>query len=160
MIRCEYFSIDIPLYVASISQIELFAASQNISTIKSHIETEVCDKDEKHDYRAKFPASGLTVCCSKMIAEQCCIANAQSLKNAHYSHSITKYLPVSNSNFLPIRFSMKPIKNNAPILIMFLARTGRFSLMASGTAIPIMNKKAGKIKSAGVSPCQSGWQIQ
>ena len=38
----------------------------------------------------------------------------------------------------------------------FLGFAGLFGLTARGTAIPMMNKKAGKMKSAQVSPCQGG----
>ncbi len=42
-------------------------------------------------------------------------------------------------------------------LTAFLSRTGRFSLTARGTAIPMMNRKAGKMRSAGVSPFHCAW---
>lgn len=42
-------------------------------------------------------------------------------------------------------------------LTAFLSRTGRFSLTARGTAIPMMKRKAGKMRSAGVSPFHCAW---
>jgi hypothetical protein len=55
-------------------------------------------------------------------------------------------------NFLADRFRKTPIANRPRILNMLLSLNGLVLLIASGTAMPIMNKKEGKIKSAGVTP--------
>jgi hypothetical protein len=51
---------------------------------------------------------------------------------------------------------MNPMRNNPAILRIFLTRTGLLLLTARGTAMPIMKRNAGKIKSATVSPCHGG----
>ena len=55
-------------------------------------------------------------------------------------------------NFLAERFKNTPIKKRANILMIFFILTGLFFVVASGIAIPIMNRKEGNIRSAGVSP--------
>lgn len=56
-----------------------------------------------------------------------------------------------------IKFSISPIKNSIMILVMFLSRIGLFLLTANGIATPMMNKKAGKTRSAQVKPFHFGW---
>lgn len=62
---------------------------------------------------------------------------------------IRKWLKV---NFLAERLRNTPIANSAIILIILLYPNGLFLLIARGTAIPIMNRKEGNMRSAGVKP--------
>lgn len=56
------------------------------------------------------------------------------------------------SNFDPNSYKNMPINNKPIILIMCFGLNGFFYVTAKGIATPIINKKEGKIKSAGVSP--------
>ena len=64
-----------------------------------------------------------------------------------------KIVPFSKSNLRPIQLRKKPIKNKPAILIIFLNLTGLFALTAKGIAVPMIKRKAGNIKSAGLNPC-------
>lgn len=67
---------------------------------------------------------------------------------------INLQLPKSKSS---AKLSTSPIAKRRMILVMFLSRIGRFLLTAKGIATPMMNKKAGKTRSAHVKPFHFGW---
>jgi hypothetical protein len=55
-----------------------------------------------------------------------------------------------------MRLINNPIANSKNTLIIFLGFIDLFLLTARGIAIPMINKKAGKTRSAQVNPFQSG----
>jgi hypothetical protein len=55
-------------------------------------------------------------------------------------------------NFLAERLRKTPIAKSPTILKKLLSLKGLFLLIASGTAIPIIKRNEGKIRSAGVRP--------
>lgn len=60
-------------------------------------------------------------------------------------------------NFLASKFKNTPIKNNAAILMTFLTETGFLGVVDKGMAMPMMKRKDGKMRSAGVSPFHEAW---
>ncbi len=59
--------------------------------------------------------------------------------------------------FSPIRFKKNPIAKSKITLKTFLNLRGLFLFTARGIAVPMINKKEGKTKSATERPFQSGW---
>lgn len=55
------------------------------------------------------------------------------------------------------KLSTSPIAKRRMILAKFLSRIGLFLLTAKGIATPMINKKAGKTRSAQVKPFHFGW---